>query len=315
MRFNWRFIVLFLVVGVFCLSCNKEEHKDPLHTTHIKYFGFTLIDTFWDDPTDTEIKTNYANEVYTFSNIADILVTSPTDNIVERMNVFSSLQLKSILHLNELFFENTGINAPSGTKYSLRNDFKERWNQFVTINDLQFHIENVQAFYIGEEPTWNAISFSELKAATDYVKSLFPNIPILIIEASSAIEDLEIPVSVDWIGFDHYFVKDPANNAQFLNELNVLKSKMNATQYLVFIMDTHYIKSVHGDIAGIEINDMKAIAKSYFDLAKKEPKTIAILGYFWPSGFDNLESIGARNMPQQVKGEYIRIGKIVTNKE
>ena len=79
-------------------------------------------------------------------------------------------------------------------------------------------------------------------------------------------------------------------------------------------MDTHYISSLHGDFGGIALNEMDVVANSYFELAKSEPKTIAILGYFWPSGFDSPESIGARNMPENIKENYIRIGKEITNK-
>lgn len=50
-----------LVILLFVLiSCEKENRTEPIiQSDHIEYFGFTLIDTYWDDPTDTEIKTNY----------------------------------------------------------------------------------------------------------------------------------------------------------------------------------------------------------------------------------------------------------------
>lgn len=124
-----------------------------------------------------------------------------------------------------------------------------------------------------------------------------------------------MPNSVDWIGFDHYFVEDPKTDVLYLNELNTLKSKFTTSeQKLVLIMDTHYISDFHGDYGGIALNDMDKVANSYYDLAKSEPKTIAILGYFWPSGFDNPESIGARNMPETIKENYFRIGKEITGK-
>jgi len=307
-----KYILLLIFV---IISCKKDDSSEiASNSDHIKFFGFTLIDTFWDDPTDTETKTNYKDEIYEFSNIADILVVNPSDNIVERMNEIANLQMKSVLHLNEIFFEQVGTGGHSGTEYDLRNDYQERWNEFVAVNQLQSNQELVQTFYIGEEPTWNAISFSELKSATDYVKSTFANIPIMIIEAYPAIDELQIPSSVDWIGFDHYFIKDPKNDVTLRSELNLLKSKMNTSQNVMLIMDTHYIHWAHGDVGGIELEGMKDVAKSYFKLAKEEPMVIGILGYFWPSGFDVSESIGARNMPQSVQEEYIRIGKIITAK-
>ena len=309
-----RLTLIFAIV--LLVSCHKENQSDQtINSSHIKYFGFTLIDTYWDDPTDNQTKTNYIDEVFGFSNIADILVVNPSDNIVARMTEMNDFQVKSILHLSEIFFEIVGTSSPSGVEYDLRTDFQSRWDEFINVNNLQVNQDLIQSFYIGEEPTWNGISFSELKSATDYVKSAIPTIPIMIIEAYPIIDQLQIPNSVDWIGFDHYFIKDPNSNLDYLSELNNLKSKFtNAEQKLVIIMDTHYISSLHGDFGGIALNEMDGVANSYFELAKSEPKTIAILGYFWPSGFDSPESIGARNMPENIKENYIRIGKEITNK-
>lgn len=298
------------------VSCQKENqpHQNT-NPTHIKYFGFTLIDTYWDDPTDNLLKTNYIDEVFGFSNVADILVVNPSDTIVARMTEMNNLQVKCILHLSEIFFELIGTSSPSGAEYGLRTDYQSRWDEFMNVNYLQVNQDLIQSFYIGEEPTWNGISFSELKSATDYVKLTIPTIPIMIIEAYPIIDQLQVPNSVDWIGFDHYLIKDPKSNVDYLSELSNLKSKFtNAEQKLVIIMDTHYISSLHGDFGGIALNEMDKVANSYFELAKSEPKTIAILGYFWPSGFDNPESIGARNMPENIKENYIRIGKEITNK-
>lgn len=62
------------------------------------------------------------------------------------------------------------------------------------------------------------------------------------------------------------------------------------------------------------MGEMGEVAKSYYELALAEPKTIAFLGYFWPNGCDDVNSRGARNMPDAVKSEYIRIGKEITGK-
>lgn len=310
-RFAFLFSILLLI------SCHKKNQPEQtINPTHIKYFGFTLIDTYWDDPTDNLTKTNYTDEVYEFSNIADILVVNPTDNIVARIDEMNNLQVKSILHISEIFFELIGNSCASGVEYSLRADFQLRWNEFININNLQDNQSLIQAFYIGEEPTWNGISFSELRSATDHIKSTLPDVPIMIIEAYPAVDQLQIPNSVDWIGFDHYFIKDPTTNTDYLNELNTLKSKFsNDDQKLVIIMDTHFMSSFHEDIGGIELNEMLEVTNRYYELAISEPKTIAIIGYFWPSGFDLPNSIGARNMPQIIKQNYIRIGKQITNKE
>lgn len=308
--------IIILFFGVLSLgACNsKNDSPDISDSDHIKYFGFTIVDTYWDDPSDNETKTKIFDEVAPFSNMADILVLDPTTTIVRKMEVMNGLQMKSILHLYELFFEADGTDAPSGTNYRLRTNAQERWNVFMTTNALNENQGLVQAFYIGEEPTWNGISFTELQQATDYVKSSLPNIPILVIEAYPALGDLQVPASVDWVGFDHYFIKDPKNDATYTSELNLLKSKLTPEQKLVVVLDAHYIDFAHGDHGGVALNEMGEVALSYYDLAKSEPRTIALLGYFWPSGFDSDNSIGARNMPDVVKNKYISIGKEITRK-
>lgn len=298
-------------------SCQKDTPSVPVtDSTHIEYFGFVLIDTGWDDSTDNEPKTNYIDEVHAFSNIADILVVNPSDNIVSRIQQMDAVEVKSVLHLSEIFFEWISTSGPSGADYALRTDYQSRWDTFVNTNNLSVNQDLIQAFYIGEEPTWNGISFAELKSAADYIKATLPDVPILIIEASAAINQLQIPNSVDWIGFDHYFVKDPNTNTVFRDELNNLKSKFSSEdQKLVLVMDAHFISAYHHDYAGISLAEMKGVANNYYALAKSEPKTIAIIGYFWPGGFDDPTAIGARNMPEDVKSNYIRIGKEITGKQ
>lgn len=309
-------MLLKIVFLLICLiSCQSNDSISILDSNHLKYFGFTLIDVGWDDPLDSEVKTNYLDEVADFSNIADILIVQPTDNIISNLNLMKSNNIKAILHLSELFYEQTTGQSNSGDKYSLRSDYKLRWDTFVQTNDLNTHKDKIQAFYIGEEPTWNGISFNELESATDYAKETISEIPVLIIEASVILNELKIPKSVDWIGFDHYFIKDPKNNTQFLNELSLLKSKLiNENQKIVLVLDSHYIKEIHGGISGISKNEMAAVANSYYELAKREEKVIALLGYTWPGGFDTADALGARQLPDVAKATYLRIGQEITRK-
>lgn len=302
---------------IFCIlfACKKDDESSTNTNTHIEYFGFTIIDTFWDDPTDAEIKTNYADEIHSFSNIADILVVNSNDNIIQRAQTFADFELKAILHLNELFFELVDNNSPSGSNYDLRSDYQERWNEFKTINQSILNPHYIGAFYIGEEPTWNGISFSELNTVAQLFQAEFPNIPTMIIEASPSLNDLQVPETVDWIGFDRYFVKDPNTNSDFQQDWEILKTKIsNQDQKIMIILDSHYIGWAHGEFGNIDLTQMDQVAKNYYQLAKNNEKVIGILGYFWPNGFDIPESIGGRGMPQNVKMEYERIGKEIIKK-
>lgn len=311
-----RYAKLFLIVLlVFACSNDKTTNSINEKESHLKYFGFTLIDTYWDDPTDDNSISNYKDEVYSFSNIADILVVNPTDNIISRINAFDALNMKAMLHINELFFEIIGNNAPSGTQYALRNNYQERWNNFVATNQLQDNQSKIATFYLGEEPTHNGITFEDLQTAANLIDSQFSAIPILIIEASTAITQLQVPETIDWIGFDHYFIKNPNTNVQFQQEWNLLQQKRtNNNQKFVIVMDSHYIPEIHGTYANIELNDMAIVAQNYYDLAQSNQDVVALIGYFWPSGFDLPNATGARNMPNTVKQKYLDIGKMITGK-
>lgn len=313
-------LVLTISLGLMALfACKKDELQQSSSTCpnlpddHIKYFGFTLIDTYWDDPTDNINKTNYSDEVHKFSNMADILVVNPTDYIIDRIDTMISLDMKAVLHLNELFFEVVGTSSPSGVDYDLRSDYQQRWDDFVTNNSLQSHKSKILTFYIGEEPAWNGISYAEFSAVTDYVKNQFPTIPIMLVEAYPVLDSLQVPQSVDWLGFDHYFVKDPFSD--FQQEWTTLKSKRSTNeQKLVVILDSHYISWAHGDFGNITLTEMEDVAESYYQLAMSEESVIAIFGYYWPNSFEFPEAIGARGMPQNVKDKYIKIGKEISGK-
>ncbi len=315
------FSLLFTFGLFFLLSCNSKQEAIPnppgKPNFKLAYFGFALVDVGWDDPTDDPIaKTNYLDEVAAFSNIADILVVAPTDLIVDRLEAMDAVAVKAYLHLNEIFFEYVDTDAPSGANYNLRTDFKARWDLFVASNDLQNQKNLIQAFYVGEEPLWNGISFEELAAAADYLKASFPEVPTMLIEAHPVLDQLQIPKSIDWVGFDRYFLKDPQTNADYQRELNILKSKFSRVdQNLVLIMDTHFIDWAHGDFAGLTVSDMREVATNYYELAIAELQTVAIIAYFWPSGFDDPNAVGARHLPAEVQAEYESIGKVITRKD
>ncbi len=304
------FTILLLFLIATTSSCQNNDND--VKVSSIKYFGFTIVDTFWDDPSDKETKTNYLDEVHTFTNIYDVFAVHPTHDLTEAFSEAQSMEMNVMIHLHEIFFELEDGNAPSGANYKLKSDFKTRWDSFITTNDLP-NQSSVVALYLGEEPFWNGIGFEELEAASDYIKSSGINASVVLVEAYLAIQNLEIPSAIDWVGFDHYFIQSPDSDQTYQSELSLLKQKMKDHQKLIIVMDSHFIKEVHQDLANINIEDMKAVANAYYTMAKRE-KAIALLGYFWPNGFDAQNAVGARGMPSKVLDNYKRIGKEITGK-
>ncbi len=308
-------ILLTLLTGL--TTCQKKELTSALPAKtnpNLNYFGYTLVDVGWDDPSDKNDKTNYVDEVHSFSNIADILVTSPEDNIIARLEIMDQVNVKAVIHLNEIFFEQTGEGGDkSGFIYGLRPDYQARWNNFILTNDLTNNHHLINSLYIGEEPAWNSIPESDFTLACDYIKQTLPQVPVFSVEAFAAIDEMYIPQSVDWVGFDHYFLNDPESDKDFLEEYMIMKSKMYSHQRIILIMDAHFIKFAHGS-SGISKNDMDFIARAYYNIANADTVVVGILGYHWPNGFEFKSALGARGFPDHVLKEHQMIGKTITGK-
>ncbi len=308
---------IFFVSFLSLIACAKDPNNqalDPPSNPNLKYFGFSLVDVFFNDPSDDDPKTNYSDEVAPFSNIADIFVVSPEQNIISNLEIMDSYQMKAYLHLHELFFEKKSVGGGmSGIIYGLRADYKERWDEFTETNLLSTNSKYIASFYIGEEPFWNGIPAEEFTEACDFLDARFPDIPLLMVEAYAAIDEMKIPESVDWVGFDHYFIKDPSTDEDYQRELKVLLDAKTNEQKIFLILDAHHLPVFH-NLGGITKNNLDEVARNYYEVANSNKEIIGIIGYFWPSGFDFPTSLGARGLPEHVRNEYARMGKAITGK-
>ena len=276
----------------------------------VKYFGFALADNGFDDPLDPATDTNYVAEVASFTNLNQMAVFTPADDIVARLQWMADHGGQAMLSVQSIFFEGASdVSTGSGTRYTLFPDYVDRWGTFLATNAAAVILQ-IGAFYIADEPVWNGISAVELQIACDLVKRSFPDIPVVIIEAWPVISQMVVPTSADWIGWSHYAIPDPQHSETFLAELAAVKAKRTRRdQKIIMVMDTQWLP-LYGD-AGFQPEDMAAVATSYWDLAQSDADVIAIMGYLLPGGFDDAEQLGAREMPQNVIDEYVRIGQLI----
>ncbi len=275
---------------------------------HLKYYGFAIVDCGWDDPLDSEVKTNYLSEVDSFTNVNQLCVFNPDDDIRQRVTDMNDSDVRPILHVQEIFYEDI-----DGTLY-LRSDYQSRWNTFTSTNNSVLFPDSVAAFYLIDEPVHNGLSFEDLQTVSDLVKSDYPAIPTLIIEAWPDVDSLHIPLSIDWCGFDKYGVYDPNTDSEYQQLLATLKSKRSdPNQRIVIIMDAQFLPDYYG--LGWTPDTMKTVAANYYNLAASDSDVIAMVGYLWPGGLDTPAQLGARELPQTVQDEYVRIGQLIINQD
>lgn len=302
-----KFYTALFVMCVLFTSCDAEE---PIGNEP-QYFGFAVVDCGHDDPHDTEVKTNYLNEVSGFSNVAQLCSHSPDENITERVAYANELGIKPILHVEGIFFQRlTGSSSPSSTeRLTLRADASNRWNQFLGVNNSVLDANTVAAIYLVDEPAWNGLSLIDYENALAMIKSSLPSIPTMAIEAGNALDRLMVPADLDWIGFDNYDSVDPANDSVWLDQLaRVSKARVRQEQKLVIVASTQWLPYYKTD-AGIDPIDMGPIMQSYYQLAISHADVIALIGYLWPGGLDDPAQLGARDLPSETKAIIVELGK------
>ena len=310
-------LFLIIVISMYYLvpKIFNEKQQPEISTlppvpsnSSLTYFGFALVDAYFDDPHDSETKVNYADEVKGFTNIAHMVLKSLTEDITDRLAVFHSYHLKAILHVQDLFFEEKSSDGIR-SDYDLRSNYKENWNSFIAINFLEDKLDDIGAFYLADEPYWNHISFEELNLTATLIKNTFPNVPILLIEAYAVLDEFKVPQAVDWIGFDQYDTIDPTTDQNYqVNWAKITDLAEKNNDSIIVIMDTQWREYYQSD-AGIRPEDMSKIALNYYNLSLSNERVIGIIGYLWPGGFDSPDQLGARDLPENVQAVYKQIGK------
>lgn len=297
---------LFVIIGILFTTTAFCQSAPP----HLQFFGFALVDVLWDDPHDGVATTNYITEVDSFSNLAQLGIYSPTDNIIARVQLMNDVCVKPMLSIQSIFFEYADTVAPSGVNYNLLANYEDRWNTFKSINNTILNAEQIGALYIADEPTWNGIIYDELNAVCVLLQADFPEIPIMFVEAYTVLDSLIIPVDVDWVGFDKYGVYNPDTDADYLSDLALLKSKRsNPAQKIIIIIDDQWLP-LYG-WAGYAPEDIEGMVQNYYELASNDTSVIGLIGYLWAGGLDDPEQLGVRNLPQNVIDKNVAIGSMI----
>lgn len=302
-----RFRLSFFIAFVCAVFASSAQTAPP----HLHYFGFVAIDCFYDDPLDASATTNYITEVDSFSNIAHMCVYDYTDNIVARTNLMNAHCVNPILHIQEIFFQYVDTLAPSGANYDLRANFATRWATFVATNASVLQPSKIGCFYIADEPFWNGISLADMDTVCALIKSTFPSIPLLMVEAYTTVNTMQVPQAMDWVGFDRYGTFDPQTDPAFLENMDTLKSRLSAPhQKIVLIIDDQWFPE-YQQYLGWSQDTMADIVQNYYDFAAADTNVIGLIGYIWPGGLDGPTHHGVRNLSAAVINKNVEIGQLI----
>jgi hypothetical protein len=189
----------------------------------------------------------------------------------------------------------------------------------VRTNRAALDSDHVGTLYIFDEPFNAGIPYHELRDVADLVDQTFPGIPISFVEAWSALDELRVPTSIDWIGFDDY-IQEPNTDPVYLEEIETLKARRSrAEQKIIVVMAAFWDPSMAPEVRSLPPSvyppgRMGEVARNYYKLALAEPDAVALIGYVWPGGLDGPQELGARDFPAKARAEHVRIGRAITGK-
>lgn len=292
---------IFMVLFICTLSCSTSNNSDNSTTSHLKYFGFAI----------TDCGTNYTNQVDGFVNLID-MCPEDLSSLQARVTTNTLGNNKVLIHLQGLFIDPIpDSNSPTGVRYELLGNYEALFSEWAENNSF-LSTETVAAFDFADEPAWNQMNMDDLALVAARIKTSFPTIPLLVVEAPDVIEQLILTDDIDWVGFDRYGTIDPKNDSEYLQRLDLIKSKRtNPEQKLVLIMESQWLD--YYSEAGFEESVLIDMSNSYYQLAKAETDVIALISYLLPSGFDTADQKGYLELLAEVKANIQNIGSEISN--
>ena len=220
----------------------------------------------------------------------------------------NDLCVKPILSTSGMFVYLANSNAPSGSNYDLYPDYLTRWNTFKTTNASVLNSSQIEMIYVCDEPTWNGLTFGELDTICTTIKNDFPDIPLIFVEGWPTLSKVQVPTTVDWIGFDHYGIADVSTDTTYLAWLDTLKSKRSTpNQRIMLVFDNEWNSSFWP--AGWQPDTMEQVFEHYYDLAMADTNIIGLAGFTWPGIAPGW--LGARSLPQNVIDKTAQIGQLI----
>jgi hypothetical protein len=273
---------------------------------HLQYFGYNhgaLTDADLTQTTSyTNVEAVHADCIGATAYQCGSCGSPPS--VVNELNSITAKGDKAVLGLSEVLF----CFDTTANRWKLRPDYTTNWTSFQTTNTSVLDATHLASLYIMDEPTHNGVTFSELNTATSLVKGSYPSIPTSMVEASVSVGSLIVPSSMDWVGFDQYAVGDPATDNAYQSNLLNLKSKLSASQKVIYVMDAYLDP---GDHPGWTQSNLSCVASRWYSQAYADPAAVLLAAFLWDSGGSQ---VGSVDLPQSVRDLQAVAGGAVTGK-
>ena len=190
----------------------------------------------------------------------------------------------------------------AGNNCHLYANYAARWAAEAAA--VRPYLDKIAAFYVLDEPQWHGATPAEIDTSAQLIKQTFPGIKVMMIEAGPKVtSSLQIPASVDWVGFDWYC--QPFTTIK--QKLAVLLARVPASSpQRFFLMPEDAPVPACAGVAGHTTDEnIAAIQRANLALAEQNPRVIGLLNFgFWTSAaWTAPGGTGASELPQTVDAD------------
>jgi hypothetical protein len=257
-----------------------------------------------------------------FTNFAHTVAETPQDSaFLARVQNINSYGLKATIDLGKIFW--------CGSNYNyLCSDWQTRWNTWKSYNSSILTSSKVLAVTVRDEPLLYGASLSDMETAAAYIKSdtSLSWLKIWYVEAACRVvtdqcgnafdfnnafanTTTTLP-SIDWIGIIRYYI-DPVTDSTFNSAVSAFKAKWSGKGWM-YIGDGFWTGQHDTSFGNGNHAYMETIAQRWYDVARNDSSAVLFGFFLWPSNLPSER--GTYDMPLNVLGKHIAIGRTITGK-
>jgi len=261
-------VLALLAVGAITAESAQAQSQ------HVRYFGYFAARI-------TAAGGDHLPEVASRSNLNWIQISDPDRYAPEVLD--GCRPAGCIISTGHEFFR--GCDSTHDPDCELHPEYQARWGRLAEA--VRSRIDKVGAFYLMDEPQWRGAMPAELQAAADTIKATYPNIPVMMVEAGPEVSSsLQIPTSVDWVGFDWYC--RPFSDVE--KTLATLTSRVHPHQSLFVVAESAPLQACGGKPGHATDAEIANLQYEYWRLAESNPRVIGLLAFgFWTSGYGSAD--------------------------